>query len=132
MPPIINPRSIGSSWGIRLAIMAGRVLPPGGVEQTLLVYPRCDDVPHCGDPECLSRAKCYAGGMRKLVCRCGGGLIIHGPLTAPLGVSCETCGARDNEAQAGTGTPPGYTEAMARIAEWNATIDQRIERREHA
>jgi hypothetical protein len=135
MPPVINPRSVGSSWGTRLAIMAGRVLPPGGVERTRLWWMRCVDSPRCGDDDCLQAGRCLGTGPFLVCSRCRddrgvfAGLTIIGPLTAPLGVSCEQCGGRDSEVQADTGIPPGYTEAMARIAEWNATLDQRAKRR---
>jgi hypothetical protein len=130
MPPVLNLRGVGSSWGIRLAIMAGRVLPPGGVEHTRLVWQHCD-AHTAADP-------CDAKGPILICGRCWddrkvfAGLTIIGPLTASTGVVCDTddgCGGRDSEVQGDTGTPTGYTEAMGRIAEWNATIERRIERR---
>lgn len=152
MPPVINPRSQGSqfasrliagqsaasvpgprtglAWGFLVARMEERVLPPGGVERTYLRYERCENTPHCGDPGCMETGKCFAGGRPMLWCGiCGGGLVIFGPLTAPLGVGCKECGGRDLEVQADTAVPPGYIEAMTRIAEWNDAIDQRAKRR---
>jgi hypothetical protein len=96
---------------------------------------RCVDSPRCGDDDCLQAARCLGTGPFLVCSRCRddrgvfAGLTIIGPLTAPLGVSCEQCGGRDSEVQADPGIPPGYTEAMARIAEWNTTIDRRSERR---
>lgn len=134
MPPVINPRGVGSSWGTRLAIMAGRVLPPGGIERTMLGG-RCEDAPRCGDDACREAGKCLTRSM--LMCgacwdaeKVSTPLIVLGPLDASVGISCGRCGATGSEAQPDTGVPTGYAEAMARIAEWNAMIEQRIERRE--
>lgn len=135
MPVVLNPRGAGSSWGIRLAVMAGRVLPPGGVERTRLVWGRCGNAPRCENDDCREAGKCLGTGIVLPCSRCWdtekvwANLTITGPLDAVLGVECERCGGKDSEVEADTGIPSGYTEAMARIAEWNATIEQRIERR---
>lgn len=104
MPPVINPRGVGSSWGTRLAIMAGRVLPPGGVERTMLGG-RCEDAPRCGDDACRRAGECRTHSM--LMCgacwdakRISVPLIVLGPLTASIGVVCGSdggCGGRDLE-----------------------------------
>lgn len=127
MPPVINPRSVGASWGIRLAIMAGRVLPPGGVARTKLVWSRCD-ASSVVDP-CTYKGPVLVCGTCWNRDRSAGEVFILGPLAVPVGLVCETCGGRDAAVQADTGVPPGYAEAMDRIAEWNATIDRRSERR---
>lgn len=131
-----GPRT-GYAWGLLVTRMEERVLLPGEAAKTKLVWGRCRNAPRCGSPDCIEAGKCLAGGTTVLPCsRCwdtnkiDANLTIHGPLDAPLGISCERCKGRDSEVQADTGIPPGYTEAMARIAEWNATIDRRIERRE--
>lgn len=133
-----GPRT-GYAWGLLVARMEERVLLPGEVVKTTLVWGRCHTAPRCGSPDCIEAGKCLNGGTIVLPCsRCwdtdkvDANLTIHGPLDAPLAVSCERCGGTNSEVQADRGIPPGYTEAMARIAEWNAMITARIERREHA
>jgi hypothetical protein len=80
--------------------MAGRVLPPGGVEHTRLVWQHCD-AHTAADP-------CDAKGPILICGRCWddrkifAGLTIIGPLTASTGVVCasdEGCGGRDLEVQ---------------------------------
>lgn len=101
MPVVINPRGVGSSWGTRLAIMAGRVLPPGGVERIMLGG-RCEDAPRCSDDACREAGKCLTRSM--LMCgtcwdaeKVSTPLIVLGPLTASVGISCGRCGGRDLE-----------------------------------
>lgn len=158
MPVTINPRSQGSqlgerlaarasvastpgsrtgyAWGLLVARMEERVLLPGEAAKTKLVWGRCHDAPRCGSPDCIEAGKCLAGGTIVLPCsRCwdtdkiDANLTIHGPLDAPLGVSCERCNGQDSEVQADIDTPPGYAEAIRRISEWNAMVNARIERR---
>lgn len=128
MPPVINPRSKGSqealrlrakasaasvpapragyAWGLLRARMEERVLPPGGIERTYFRYERCENALACGDPGCLENGRCFAGGRPMLWCgACGGGLIIIGPLTAPLGVQCKECGGTGLQVQ-------GYDEPV--------------------
>ena len=72
--------------------------------------------------------------MPMLICRrcwipgeAWGDVWILEPPGRDLIVKCEDCGGRDTEVT-------GYginLEAAARIADWNAMIDRRIERRKH-
>jgi ribosomal protein L37E len=105
-------------------------LRPGMPQHTKLTWKRCGALRWLGDEPCgfngepiLICSRCWDDG------KTFAGLTVIGPLTAPVGISCERCGGQDSEVQADTGIPSGYTEAMARIAEWNATIERRIERR---
>lgn len=107
---------------------------PGMPQRTRLVWGRCRKP--CGDDKCQQAGKCLAGGTIVLPCsrcwdteRINANLTILGPLDDVLGVICERCGGRDGEVQTDLGTSPGYAEAMIRIAEWNAMVDQRRERR---
>lgn len=100
MATMINPASPGASLGRRLALMRERVLPPGAIPRTKLVWVRCK----------TDHRDCPARG-NVLVCgRCWderkewGEVVIHGPLEHPLAVVCETCGGRDSEVT-------GYGEA---------------------
>jgi hypothetical protein len=109
-------------------------LRPGMPERTRLVWMRCANSPWCGDDDCREAGKCLGTGPMLGCAKCwkehtAADVVIVGPLAAPIGIECRTCGGRDSEVEADTGIPTGYTEGMARIAEWNATIDQRSERR---
>jgi hypothetical protein len=84
--------------------MAGRVLPPGGVERTRLVWQHCNA--HSAADPCDAKGPILICGRCWASRKVFSGLTIIGPLTASTGVVCagdEGCGGRDLEVQ-------GYSE----------------------
>lgn len=125
------PRRQGYAWAALMARMEERALLPGETPKARLIWGRCHNTPRCGHDDCLRAGRCLDGGGTVLVCgRCweadrkDGEVIVLGHIEAPEELWCKACGARGSEVT-GEGPAP---EALARIGEWNAMIDRRIER----
>lgn len=113
-----GPRT-GYAWGLLLARMEERVLPPGGVERTKLCWVRREA--HSNTDPCNAKGPVLICGRCWDTDHIFAGLTILGPLTASVGVRCDRCQGIDSEVQ-GYGADP---EALTRIAEWNAMLDRR-------
>lgn len=122
MATTLNPASLGTSLGQRLALMRERVLPPGAVLRMKLIWQRCKGIDGFSDRDCELKGPVLICGRCWDEEKVFAGLTILGPLDAPLGTECEQCGGRDSEVQ--YADSPEIRRQVEEIAKWNAALNQ--------